>query len=74
MDISLVSKQERQSPEAVSKSESTKFPLDELESEDAWSLVPLELPVAASSFGSASPLVGKEEGLGTLIIVAWSQS
>ena len=39
-------------------------PLDDLESEDTWSLVLLELPATTSSSGSASPLVGLEEGLG----------
>ena len=39
VDTSSVSKQERQSPEAISRSASAKFPLDNLESEDAWSLV-----------------------------------
>ena len=58
-----MSKQERQSPEALSRSESVEFPLDKLESEDTWSPVLLELPAATSS-GSAGPLVGLEEGLG----------
>ena len=44
MDTSSVSEQERQSLEAVSRLESTEFPLDEPESEGAWSLVLLELP------------------------------
>ena len=60
--------------EAVSKSESAEFPLDKLESEDTWSLVFLELPLAVSSLGSPGPVVGLEEGQGTLIIVAQSQS
>ena len=63
MDTSLVSEQERQSPEAVSRLESITFPLDELESGDAWSPVLLELPGAASSLGLAGPPVGLEEGL-----------
>ena len=63
MDNLSVSEQERQSPEAVSRSESIMFPLDELESEDTWSPVHMELPAAASS-GSAGPLVRLYEGLG----------
>ena len=58
-----MSEQEKQSPEAVSRSESTELPLDELESEDTWSLVLLELPATTSSLGSASPPAGLEEGL-----------
>ena len=63
-DISSVSGQERWSPEAVSRSESTKLPLDELESENTWSLALLGLPAAVSLSGSADPLVGLEEELG----------
>ena len=59
-----MSEQERQSPEAVSRSESTELPLDNLESEDTWSLVLLGLPAARSTPGLADPLVGPEEGLG----------
>ena len=59
-----MSEQERQSSEAVSRLESTKHPLDDMESEDTWSLVVLELLATASSSGSASPLVGLVEGLG----------
>ena len=62
MDTSSVSQQERQSPEAASRSKSAEFPLDELESEDAWSPVLLELPVTASSSGLASHPMGLEEG------------
>ena len=54
---------ERQSPETVSRSASAKFPLDELESEDTWSPVLLEFPVAALSLGSAGLLLGLEEEL-----------
>ena len=49
MDISSVSKQERQSLEAVSRLESAMFPLDDPESEDVWSLVLFELFVTTSS-------------------------
>ena len=62
MDSSSVSQQERQSSEAVSKSESAMFPLDEPESEYVWSPVLLELPVAALSSGSARGLMGLEGG------------
>ena len=62
-DTSSVFEQERQSPEAVSKSESAMFPLDEPESEDVWSLVLFELPAAASSSGLARALMGPEGGL-----------
>ena len=58
-----MSEQERQSPEAVSRLESTELPLDELESEDTQSPVLLGLPVTASLSGSAGPQVGLEEGL-----------
>ena len=51
MDTSSVSEQERQSPEAVSKSESVMFPLDEPESEDVQSLVVFKLPTAIPSLG-----------------------
>ena len=63
MDMSSVSEQERQSPEAVSRSESAMFPLDKPESENVWSSVLFELPVTASSSGSVGSLVGLEEGL-----------
>ena len=63
MDTSSVSKQERQSLEAVSRSESAMFPLDKPESEDLWSPVLFELPVTASSLGLAGPLMGLKEGL-----------
>ena len=64
MDISSVSKQEMQSPGAVSRLESTRFSLDDLESEDTWSPVVLGLPATMSLMGSAGPPVGLEEGLG----------
>ena len=63
MDTSSVSEQERQSLEAVLRSESTKFPLDKPESEDAWSTVLFQLPATAKSSGLASPPMGVEEGL-----------
>ena len=63
MAISLVSEQERQSPEAVPRPESTKHPLDELESEDTQSLALLGLPAATSSLESAGPPVGLEDRL-----------
>ena len=62
-DTSSVSDQERQSPEAVSRSEPAMFPLDEPMSEDVWSLVFFELPATTSSSGSAGPLMGLEEEL-----------
>ena len=68
-DISSVSKQDRQSLEAVSRPESTELPLEKLESVDTWCPVLLELPATASSLGSAGPLVGLGEGLGTLVMV-----
>ena len=55
--------QERQSPEAMSRSESAMFPFDKPESEDVWSSVLFALPVTASSSGSAGPLVGLKERL-----------
>ena len=55
--------QERQSPEAVSRSESAMFPLDQPEPEDIQSSVLFELPVTASSLGSARPVMGLEEEL-----------
>ena len=58
-----VSEQERESLEAVSRSESAMFPFEKPESEDVWSSVLFELPVAASSSGSDGPLMGLEEGL-----------
>ena len=63
MDTLSVSEQERQSPEAVSRSKSAEFPLDEPESEDAWSLVLLELHATVSSSGLVSPPMGLDEGL-----------
>ena len=39
------------------------FPFDKPESEDVWSSVLFELPVTASSSGTAGPLVGLEEGM-----------
>ena len=63
MDTSSVSEQERQSLAAVSRSESAKFPLNKPESEDAWSLVLLELSTTAPLSGSASPPMGLKEGL-----------
>ena len=62
MDMSSVSEQERQSSEAMFRSESTMFPFDEPESEDVWSSELFELPVTATSSGLAGPLVGVEEG------------
>ena len=49
MDTSSVFKQEKQSPEVVSKSESTTFPLKKLESEYVQSLVVCRLPAAVPS-------------------------
>ena len=66
MDTSLVSKQVRQSPEALSKSESAMFPLDEPESKDAWYPVLFELPTATSSSGLARTLKGLDEARGLL--------
>ena len=63
IDTSSVSEQEKQSPEAVSKSESAIFPLDKPESEDVQSLVLFELPVAVLSSGSVRALVGLEWGI-----------
>ena len=63
MDILSVSEQEMQSPEAVSRSDLTMFPLDKPGSEDVQSSVLFKLPVTASSSGSAGPLLGLEEGL-----------
>ena len=63
MDMPSVSEQERQSWEAISRSESAMFHFDKPESKDAWSSVLLELPVTASSSGSAGHLVGLEVGL-----------
>ena len=63
MDTSSVSEQERQSPEAVSRSESAMFPLDDPKSEDVQSLVLFELPVTVSSSELARPLMGLEDGL-----------
>ena len=60
MDTSSVSEQERQSPEAVSKSEASMFPHDEPESEDAQSLVLFELPVAVPSSGLVGALMELE--------------
>ena len=62
MDTSSVSKQEKQSPEAVSKSESI-IPLDESESADVCSLVLFELSMAVPSSGWVRALVGLEGGL-----------
>ena len=66
MDTSSVSKQERQFPEAVSRSESAMYPLDKPESEDVQSPVLFELPAAIPSSGSA--LVGLEGGLEDLCL------
>ena len=63
MDMSSVSEQERQSPEAMSRSELAMFPFDKPETEDVQSAVLFELPVTASSLGLAGSLVGLEEGL-----------
>ena len=75
MDISSVSEQERQSLEAVSRSEPATFPFDEPESEDVWSSVLFELPATASSSGSVGPLVGLQEGLegSCLCCLSWFQ-
>ena len=62
MDTSSVSEQESQSPEAVSKSVSAMFPIDEPESKDVQSPVLFELPVAVPSLGSARALMGLEGG------------
>ena len=50
-------------PEAVSRSESAMFPLDEPESKNVWSPGLYELPATASSSGSARALMGLKEGL-----------
>ena len=63
MDMSIVSQQERQFLEAMSRSESAMFPFGKPESEDVWSSVLFELLATALSSGSAEPLVGLEEGL-----------
>ena len=63
MDMSSVSEQERQSPEAVSKSESAMFPLHEPDSEDVQCPVLLELPAAVPVSGSAGALMGLDGGL-----------
>ena len=67
MDTSSVSEQERQSAEAVSRSESAMFPFDKPESEDVWSSVVFELPATTSSSASAGPLMALEEGLEGLL-------
>ena len=59
-----MSGQERQSLEAVSRSESTELPFNEMESEDIQYLVVLGLPTTVSSSGSVGPLMGLEEGWG----------
>ena len=51
MDTSSLSEQERQSPDAVSKSELAMFPLDEPETEDICSPVLFELPAAIIRIG-----------------------
>ena len=61
MDMSSVSKQERQSLKAVSSSESTMFAFDKPEPEDVQSSVLFELPATALSSGLAGPLVGLED-------------
>ena len=72
MDMLLVSEQERQCPEAVSRSESAMFPLDGPGSDDVWSLVFFRLPATDSSSGLTGPLMGLEEGLeDSFVIVAW---
>ena len=71
MDTSSVSEQERQSPEAVSRSESAMFPLDEPESEDVWSLVLFVLPAITSSLVLARPLMELVEGLEDSCLCHW---
>ena len=61
--VSSVSEYERQSEEAVSRSESAMFPFGGPECEGVQSLVFFELLVTALSSGSAGPLMGLEEGL-----------
>ena len=68
MHTSSVSKQERQSLDAVSRSESAIFPLDKPESQDVQSSVFFRQPVTASSSGSAGPLMVLEEGLEDLFL------
>ena len=63
MDTSSVSKQERESPEVVSKSESTMFFFAEPESEDVQSSVLFELPAAIPPSGLVRDLIGLEGGL-----------
>ena len=58
VDTSSVSEHVMQSPEAVSKSESATSSLDESESDQAWS-------------GSATPLVGLEDGLAGFCPHCW---
>ena len=57
-----MSEQDKQSPEAVSKSDSAMFPLDEPESEEVQSPVLIELSVAIPSSGLVRVLVGLEGG------------
>ena len=62
-DTSSVSEHVTQSLEAVSMTESSMFPLGELESDEAWSPVLHGLSAAVLSSGSAMALVGLEWGL-----------
>ena len=61
--MSSVSEQERQSLEAMCRSESAMFPFGEPESEDAQSSVLFELPMTTLSSGLAGHLVGLEKEL-----------
>ena len=63
MDTLSVSKQERHSPEAVSKLESAMCPLDETEFEYVWSLVLFELPASILSSGLVRASMRLEGGL-----------
>ena len=58
-----MSKQEKQSPEAVPKLESAILSLDEPEFEDFQSLVLFQLPTAVPSSGLVRALGGLEGGL-----------
>ena len=58
-----MSEHEMQSPEAVSRSESSTFSLDDCESHEAWSPLLFKLPVTVPPSGSMVALVGLEGGL-----------
>ena len=62
-DTSSVSEHETQSPEAVPRSDSYIFSLNDSESEEAWSPVLFELLAAVPSSRSMVALVGLEGGL-----------